>query len=79
MAEHDENMFEQNIAKMLREMDSEIEIPEIPDVESIFEKAEEQKQNVVPFKKNIKAFKFLNLISSLTNLAALSRSWFSKP
>ena len=51
MAEHDENMFEQNIAKMLREMDSEIEIPEIPDVESIFEKAEEQKQNVVPFKK----------------------------
>lgn len=51
MAEHDENMFEQNIAKMLREMDSEIEIPEIPDVGSIFEKAEEQKQNVVPFKK----------------------------
>lgn len=51
MAEHDENMFEQNIAKMLREMDSEIEIPEIPDVESIFEKAEEQKQNVVTFKK----------------------------
>lgn len=51
MAENDENMFEQNIAKMLREMDSEIEIPEIPDVESIFEKAEEQKQNVVPFKK----------------------------
>ena len=50
MAEHDENMFEQNIAKMLREMDSEIEIPEIPDVGSIFEKAEEQKQNVVPFK-----------------------------
>ncbi|MBQ3531673.1 MAG: hypothetical protein IJA05_07140 [Oscillospiraceae bacterium] len=51
MAEHDDKNFEQKIEKMLREMDSEIEIPEIPDVQNIFEKAEEKKQNVVPFKK----------------------------
>lgn len=51
MAEHDEKNFEQEIAKMLRELDSKIEIPEIPDAQSIFEKAEKEKQNVIPFKK----------------------------
>ncbi len=53
MAEHDEKLFEQEIAKMLEKMDSEIEIPEIPDVQTIFDRAEaeEKKSKVIPFKK----------------------------
>ena len=51
MVEHDDKIFEQEIEKMLLKLDSETEVPEIPDVQNIFEKAEEKKQNVIPFKK----------------------------
>lgn len=53
MAEFDEKLFEQEFAKMFGELDTEIEIPEIPDVETIFEKAEAEKKEskTVPFKK----------------------------
>ncbi|MBR3952702.1 MAG: hypothetical protein IKJ82_03725 [Oscillospiraceae bacterium] len=53
MAEHDEKLFEQELAEIFAKMDSKIEIPEIPDVRTIFDKAEaeEKKTNAVPFKK----------------------------
>ena len=49
MAEHDDKIFEQEIEKMLRKLDSETEVPEIPDVQNIFEKAEERKPDILPF------------------------------
>lgn len=51
MAEHDEKNFEHEISERFKMLDSNIKIPEIPDAQSIFEKAEEKKSNVVPFKK----------------------------
>ena len=51
MAEHDEMNFEHEISERFKMLDSSIKIPEIPDAQSIFEKAEEKKSNVVPFKK----------------------------
>ena len=53
MAEHDDKLFEQELAKMFAEMDSKIEIPEIPDVQTIFDRAETEKNisEVIPFKK----------------------------
>ena len=50
MAEHDEKLFEHEFEEKLRKFDSSIKIPEIPDAQSIFEKAEEQTK-VIPFKK----------------------------
>lgn len=50
MAEHDEINFEQELREKFGKLDSEIKIPEIPDVQNIFDKAEE-KTNVIPFKK----------------------------
>ncbi len=51
MAEHDEKLFEHEFAEKLRRFDDNIKIPEIPDAQSIFEKAENEKKNVIPFKK----------------------------
>ncbi len=50
MAEHDEIFFEKELSKKFAELDKNIKIPEIPDVQNIFNKAEE-KTNVIPFKK----------------------------
>ena len=43
MAERDEINFEQEIREKLQNLDREIKIPEIPDVNDIFEKAEDEK------------------------------------
>ncbi len=51
MAEHDEIKFEQELREKFGKLDSEIKVPEIPDVQNIFDKAEEEKTNVIPFKK----------------------------
>ena len=51
MAEHDEIKFEQELREKFGKLDSEIKIPEIPDIQNIFDKAEEEKTNVIPFKK----------------------------
>ena len=51
MAEHDEKLFEHELEAKFRKLDESIKIPEIPDAQSIFEKAENEKKNVVPFKK----------------------------
>ncbi len=51
MAEHDEKIFEHEFAEKLRKFDDYIKIPEIPDAQSIFEKAESEKAKVIPFKK----------------------------
>ena len=51
MAEHDEKLFEHEFEEKLRKFDSSIKIPEIPDAQSIFEKAESEKPKVIPFKK----------------------------
>lgn len=51
MAEHGEKSFEHDFENRLRAFDENIKIPEIPDVQNIFDKAEEEKTNVVPFKK----------------------------
>lgn len=47
--------FEHEIDEKIRCLDSNIKMPEIPDVQSIFERAEEKKTNLVPFGK-IKKF-----------------------
>ncbi len=54
MAEHDERNFEHEIEEMFKKLDSEVKIPEIPDAQSIFEKAEVPKKNAVPFRKYTK-------------------------
>lgn len=51
MAERDEKLFEHELEEKFRKLDESIKIPEIPDAQSIFEKAENEKTNVVPFKK----------------------------
>lgn len=51
MAKHDEKFFEHELSEKFAELDKNIKIPEIPDIQNIFEKAEEEKTNVVPFKK----------------------------
>ena len=51
MAEHDEKLFEHEFAERLRKFDDEIKIPEIPDAQSIFDRAESEKAKVIPFKK----------------------------
>lgn len=51
MAEHDEIKFEQELREKFGKLDSEIKVPEIPDVQNIFDKAEEERTNVIPFKK----------------------------
>lgn len=51
MAEHDERNFEHEISEKLKMLDKNIKIPEIPDAQGIFEKAETKKENTVPFKK----------------------------
>ncbi|MBR5872817.1 MAG: hypothetical protein IKZ06_04145 [Oscillospiraceae bacterium] len=51
MAEHDFEKFEHDFAEKLKALDAEIKVPEIPDAQSIFEKAEIQKPKVIPFKK----------------------------
>ena len=51
MAEHEEKLFEHELSEKFAELDKNIKIPEIPDVQNIFDKAEEEKTNVVPFKK----------------------------
>ena len=51
MAEHDKKLFEHEFAEKLRKFDDNIKIPEIPDAQSIFEKAENEKKNIIPLKK----------------------------
>ena len=51
MAEHDEKLFEHEFAEKLRKFDDNIKIPEIPDAQSIFDRAESEKAKVIPFKK----------------------------
>ena len=51
MAEHDEKLFEHEFAERLRKFDDNIIIPEIPDAQSIFDRAESEKTKVIPFKK----------------------------
>ena len=51
MAEHDEKLFEHEFAEKLRKFDDNIIIPEIPDAQSIFDRAESEKAKVIPFKK----------------------------
>ena len=51
MAEHDEKLFEHEFAERLRKFDDEIKIPEIPDAQSIFDRAESEKSKIIPFKK----------------------------
>ena len=53
MAEHGEKNFEHELEAKLRKLDENIRIPEIPDAQSIFEKAEQSKK-VVPFIKYAK-------------------------
>lgn len=52
MAEHDERNFEHELSERLKMLDANIKIPEIPDAQSIFEKADAKKSNIVPFKKH---------------------------
>ena len=51
MAEHDEKLFEHEFAEKLRKFDDNIKIPEIPDAQSIFDRAESEKAKVISFKK----------------------------
>lgn len=51
MAEHEDFSFEHEFAEKLKAFDENIKIPEIPDAQSIFDKAEEPKTKVIPFKK----------------------------
>ena len=51
MAERDFKDFEINFEAAFKKLDEKITVPEIPDVQNIFEKAESVKTNVVPFKK----------------------------
>ena len=51
MAEHNEKFFENELSEKFAELDKNIRIPEIPDVQNIFDKAETEKANVIPFKK----------------------------
>ena len=51
MAEHDEKLFEHEFAEKLRKFDDNIKILEIPDAQSIFDRAESEKVKVIPFKK----------------------------
>lgn len=51
MAEHSKMDFEHEFEDKLRRFDENIKIPEIPDVQNIFDKAETEKTNVIPFKK----------------------------
>ena len=51
MAERDFKDFEINFEAELKKLDEKIKVPEIPDVQNIFEQAESEKTNVVPFKK----------------------------
>ena len=51
MAEHSKKDFEHEFEESFRRFDESIKIPEIPDAQSIFERAENEKQKVIPFKK----------------------------
>lgn len=51
MAEHEKDNFEHELESMFRKLDSEIKIPEIPDAQSIFERAEIPEKKIIPFKK----------------------------
>lgn len=51
MAEHEKDNFEHELESMFRKLDSEIKIPEIPDAQSIFERAEAPEKKIIPFKK----------------------------
>ena len=50
MAEHQDMRFEHEIEKKLKALDDKIVIPEIPDAQNIFDRAE-KKNNVIPFGK----------------------------
>lgn len=51
MAEQDKFDFEHEIDEKIRCFDEKIKVQEIPDVQSIFDRAEEKKTNLVPFGK----------------------------
>jgi len=51
MAEHEDFSFEHEFAEKLKAFDENIKIPEIPDAQSIFDKAEKPETKVIPFKK----------------------------
>ncbi len=52
MADRDE-IFEHELEEKLKRLDAQIKIPEIPDAQTVFERAEKErkKTNVIPFKK----------------------------
>ncbi len=54
MAEHEEQIFEHGFKAKLEQLDAQIKIPEIPDAQSIFERAESEKGKTVPFRKYTK-------------------------
>lgn len=56
MAEHDEKIFERDIEEMFRELDSSIKVPVIPNVQNVFDKAEQKKAKILPFGKYGKFF-----------------------
>jgi hypothetical protein len=51
MVEHDEKLFEHKLSEKFAKLDKDIKIPEIPDVQNIFDRAENEKAKVIPFKK----------------------------
>lgn len=51
MAEHSNKDFEREFEEAFRRFDENVKIPEIPDAQSIFERAENEKPKVLPLKK----------------------------
>ncbi len=51
MAEHENEIFEHRLKAKLEQLDAQIKIPEIPDAQGIFDRAESEKGRVIPFKK----------------------------
>ncbi len=56
MAEYETEIFEHELKAKFEQLDAQIKIPEIPDAQSIFERAEESKGKVIPFKKYSRYF-----------------------
>ncbi len=56
MAEHDKKILEQDIDEMFRNLDSNLKMPVTPNVQNIFDKAEQKKTKILPFGKYGKVF-----------------------
>lgn len=59
MAENNANDFEHELAERLKALDAQIKIPEIPDAQAIFERAEHEKP-----KTNVIKFKYIGTIAA---------------